>query len=261
MMKLANIGASVGYVFPNTEGITIYVYKKGQITIPTKTSVYGSTSKTHLIPERPNTSYTYKYRIMQDDLLALDQPARRCHDNSGGLPSVSQCIADFFEATYNCSLYMIDSLGKIEDCTQSLWNNRTDDIASARHRNVELLKQWAMKTELEIYQTTGCMPSCKRQQIRLETEQETLTESTYPLLTLVFEYGDGMYDLNEEYLVYDHNNFIADIGGYLGLLLGHSILSVYSISADWITKPIRIIKSWISPEKKKKMSKTFTVEI
>ena len=61
-----------------------------------------------------------------------------------------------------------------------------------------------------------------------------------------------MYNLNEEYLVYDYNNFIADIGGYLGLLLGHSIFSIYSMSADWITKPIRTIKKWLSPGSKMK---------
>ena len=34
-------------------------------------------------------------------------------------------------------------------------------------------------------------------------------------------------DVKREYLTYDYNAFIADVGGYLGLLLGHSILSFY----------------------------------
>ena len=34
----------------------------------------------------------------------------------------------------------------------------------------------------------------------------------------------------KEYLTYDGNDFVADFGGYLGLLLGHSILTFY----DWI---------------------------
>ena len=111
---------------------------------------------------------------------------------------------------------------------------------------------WASKTELEIYQMTGCMPSCKGKQIRLETEQETTSGSTDPIIEWNFQYRDGKYNRNEEYLVYDFNNFIADIGGYLGLLLGHSILSVYSMSADWITKPIRTIRNWLSLSSKKK---------
>ncbi len=33
--------------------------------------------------------------------------------------------------------------------------------------------------------------------------------------------------VRREYLLYDANSLIADIGGYLGLLLGYSILSVF----------------------------------
>ena len=242
-MKLANMSS-----WP---GITVYAYKKGQMTMPTLTSVYGSDARTY--PIKPNTSYSYKYRIVQDDLLVLDQPSQRCHDESKELPSVSQCIAEYFEAAYNCSLYMLDSLGKRVDCTE--------DYASYKKRNAELLKQWPMKTEPEIYLTTGCMPSCKRQQIRLETEQETTSDSTNPNIYLTFHYRDGLYNLNEEYLVYDFNNFIADIGGYLGLLLGHSILSIYSTSADWITKPFRTIRKLLFPGSMKKKSNTFVTEI
>ena len=251
MMKLDKIGASTG----NGEGITIYAYNKGQITIPTKTDVYGSASKTHLIPEKPNTSYTYKYRIVQDDLLALDQPDRRCHEDSRELSSVSKCIAEYFEATYNCSFYMIDSPGGRADCMESPWHNMTDDIIPMAR---DYLQEWPMKTELEIYKTTGCMPSCKKKQIRLETEEEI---KRYELnkenakIQLMFHFRDGMYNLNEEYLVYDYNNFIADIGGYLGLLLGHSILSVYTMSADLITKPLRNIQNWLCPANKTKKRK------
>ena len=33
--------------------------------------------------------------------------------------------------------------------------------------------------------------------------------------------------MKEQYFIYDENALIADIGGYLGLLLGHSILSIF----------------------------------
>ena len=33
--------------------------------------------------------------------------------------------------------------------------------------------------------------------------------------------------VHEEYIVYDFNSFIADVGGYMGLLLGFSILGLY----------------------------------
>ena len=44
---------------------------------------------------------------------------------------------------------------------------------------------------------------------------------------LDFGYGSGRYDVREEYIIYDQGSFVGDIGGYLGLLLGHSIYSVF----------------------------------
>ena len=47
-----------------------------------------------------------------------------------------------------------------------------------------------------------------------------------------------------QYVVYDHDSFIADVGGFLGLLLGHSIFSVYATTYDMIEKGIkRVLKA------------------
>ena len=37
-----------------------------------------------------------------------------------------------------------------------------------------------------------------------------------------------------QYIVYDFDAFIADVGGYLGLLLGQSIYGIYEIIANWL---------------------------
>ena len=54
-------------------------------------------------------------------------------------------------------------------------------------------------------------------------------------LHLIFSYIDspkknqiiGKFEEFEQYIIYDSNQLIADVGGYLGLLLGHSIFSLY----------------------------------
>ena len=262
LLQSLAISMTLTNIEPNT-GITIYAYNKGQMTIPTKTAVYGSDTKTFLSSGcnvncgsqslNPFTNYQFKYQIMQDELVVLDQPSRRCHDDSMNLLSVSQCIARYFEAKLNCSLYMLDGLNQRKVCDN---NSLADKLIYDWELESELeiykkiatnFNDWGHKSELEIYQTTGCMPSCKRKQIKLETVHK-ITSGSYPddpKITLVFEYRDGMYSLKEEYLVYDFNNFIADIGGYLGLLLGHSVFSVYSMSAEWITKPVRTIGSFL----------------
>ena len=34
-------------------------------------------------------------------------------------------------------------------------------------------------------------------------------------------------------MIYDFNAFFADVGGYLGLLLGSSLFGIYEIVANW----------------------------
>ncbi len=44
-------------------------------------------------------------------------------------------------------------------------------------------------------------------------------------------------------MAYDSNDFIADVGGYLGLLLGHSMLAIYDMAAyDFGRNILKMIK-------------------
>ena len=42
--------------------------------------------------------------------------------------------------------------------------------------------------------------------------------------------------VEEEYLVYDNASFVAEIGSYLGLLLGFSALSMYQMAVKAVLK-------------------------
>ena len=59
------------------------------------------------------------------------------------------------------------------------------------------------------------------------------------ILNLVLGYANGRYEVKEHYFLYDMNSFIADVGGYLGLLLGCSFLSLYTNGEEWITKKLK----------------------
>ena len=47
---------------------------------------------------------------------------------------------------------------------------------------------------------------------------------------LSWHFDSSQYVEKREYLTYDNNDFLADVGGYLGLLLGHSVLTI----CDWL---------------------------
>ena len=44
--------------------------------------------------------------------------------------------------------------------------------------------------------------------------------------------------VREQYVLYDYNRLIADIGGYLGLFLGQSILTMIFTGIEMIKKKI-----------------------
>ena len=77
---------------------------------------------------------------------------------------------------------------------------------------------------------TGCLSSCEKDIYRIVAEpiytlQKTgKCEEFYLLLRIT----DRSYEKRKQYIIYDTDSFIADIGGYMGLLLGCSIMSVFN---------------------------------
>ena len=61
-------------------------------------------------------------------------------------------------------------------------------------------------------------------------------DSTPNTLRLRAWFPSGRYLVRREYVLYDPDSFIADIGGYLGLLLGHSLLSLFHSAGEWFVK-------------------------
>ncbi len=55
-------------------------------------------------------------------------------------------------------------------------------------------------------------------------------------------YPIGAYPVRRQYITYDWWALTADFGGFLGLLLGHSILSVYDLGKVGMTQIIRYVR-------------------
>ena len=81
-----------------------------------------------------------------------------------------------------------------------------------------------------IFELTGCLQSCQRNEYTLTgSEFKAIKFSLWgkPNLKLAFSIGKTSYKEEEQYVIYDFNSFIGDVGGFLGLLLGYSALSIY----------------------------------
>ena len=88
--------------------------------------------------------------------------------------------------------------------------------------------------------------SCRRKEYALEkmSEHEILNPNFGPGKTVIhFHMFGGMYYERTQYLIYQNPNFIADFGGYLGLLLGCSLLTFYDQGKEWIIELYGRIKA------------------
>ena len=206
--------------------VEVYLYTDEHVVIPRySTGVYGSVLKN--IDVDRNKSYYHQYYVIKNKLMFIEKDGQRCN-NDGAKELVGKCIVTYLEDKYNCTAYQLMAsktkkfcprkvVGKIND-----ENNIIQDLSDA-----------------DVATLTGCLPSCNRDEISLRDSPKISdwpTPRDIPTISLKFLYHDGTFIKREEYLVYDTSNFIADVGGYLGLLVGQSILGIYYMSADWVTK-------------------------
>ena len=220
------------------EEVDIFVYERDQMFIPSEMWIYGSDKKRIFM--KSNVSYQYQYHVFQDDVITLDQPAQRCHEPDNR-PNISTCLSEYIRRKFNCvsSLPLLGNHGVMGKCG---YNDTVDAL--------EFKLFLALKTETEIFQETGCMPSCNRKQIKLELISSREFTGVIPAIWIWLGYRDALYSLNKEYLVFDNDSLLADIGGYLGLMWGFSIFSIFQQLETNLLNFYFIIKQWFKKKTK-----------
>ena len=205
--------------------ITIYLYTDGHVVIPRDISgVYGSAMKTVKIAK--DQSFFGNFLVRKNRVKAVDRSGLRCSNHDEQEP-IGQCIIRNLENIHNCTTYHVMADMSREFCSNSQRGPFNEDK-----------EKYERMSEVDMVNKTGCLPSCERFEMSLEDTPDikTFYGGKNRTATLSFQFEDGSYNVAEEYIVYDTSNFIADVGGYLGLLMGHSILSIYYLSTGWLTK-------------------------
>ena len=201
----------------------VYLYTNEHVLIPRLTKgIYGSAFKRLLIAE--NTTYRHKFYVNSNKVIDIDKgrAGQRCV-NDGAQDSVGRCIVRYIEEDNNCTTY-----GLMANKAKQICNKTAN-----KHVQIDWLEE-------EIFELTGCLPNCARDMISFKQAPDwprnRPASSSGQTVQVLLQYEDGSYYLTEEYEDYDLSSFIADVGGYLGLLLGHSVLSYYYIFVDLMMK-------------------------
>ena len=84
--------------------------------------------------------------------------------------------------------------------------------------------------ERKFYHLTGCQTPCSRWEYsstQIFNKEQQPPKGSDPIMNLYVFYANNNYEIKEQYYTYDWNSLISDLGGYLGLLLGASVLTFY----------------------------------
>ena len=116
-----------------------------------------------------------------------------------------------------------------------------------RCQDPSALKEWKAiwqklvnMDEQELYKETGCMAKCRRKEWTISKifndKSDKKNESE---IAMYMFYANGRYRMGRQYYTYDFNSYMSDSGGYLGLLLGYSIGSLFDMAQDLFTYLIK----------------------
>ena len=223
--------------------IHVFLYKKENGIVPTHAGIYGSTDIRFYTKE--NFSLEAVIDIKRSEIKTLDKPSQRC-EISTEESSVSKCVGRFIENNLNCSLRTLMSNTIQETC--NLKKMGEQDVEHL----LKLVKRVNIYEEREIFEMTGCMPGCSRSKFDLRvTKLHEEIDNGMEVATIRLKIPHGEYEFAQEYYLYGMDSFIPDVGGYLGLLLGYSLLSMYHIFSQRLLKTkkwllnLKLMKSYV----------------
>ena len=159
---------------------------------------------------------------------------------------ITSCITKFIEKQHGCQTTFIKSNESLPFC----------DLTQMKPGVNLLTTKISNMDEAHVHSLTGCLPPCQYEEFVLKEgaikEGWACQPNGSKPLELEILVPTGRYEEKEQYVVYDTNSLIADVGGFLGLLLGHSMLSLYHLGTQWITdgKKMEKIKKRLRQGKK-----------
>ena len=108
------------------------------------------------------------------------------------------------------------------------WSNSTDnqDCKVSNLKNLfYFFSELKSKAILDIMRSSGCYPKCKNVQYSIhKTETKINWPANWTASVFIFP-KSSIVEYSSEYFSYDFNDCVGDIGGFLGLFLGWSLVT------------------------------------
>ncbi len=154
--------------------------------------------------------------------IKVSTPAQQCHEDNDH--SSTECVNKIMMDKLQCQLPWIDIDTNYRIC------DKPEDMT----KYMDYMKQLDMN---ELYGTECFVPNCESASWSVaKSYEDTQEEKAQPnsiSVYLLFQRNLPV-TVHRYSLAYGFSNFVADFGGYLGLLLGASLLSLYDDIIMWL---------------------------
>ena len=182
---------------------------------------YVDVSRIEYLDKDSHVIYTMSGQ--QDVIKRLNKSRFICHEANSNRQA--DCINNYYASKLNCTLPWVqaDNQDPVDLC------NGKDKFEEFKNLSMSIGEFGATNDLNE----RGCtIPNCKQKSWNIASVKKLLyhRNSTFPLF--IFSSKTKVLHRNEIEL-YTISSFFADIGGYLGLILGESLVSYFLLCVKW----------------------------
>ena len=169
----------------------------------------------------------------QEVTKRLKKSKFNCHENNSN--QQTDCLNEYYVSKLNCTLPWISS-NHLENRLQCQGKEKFNEF-----KNLSMsIGNLEVNRELE---KIGCtIPNCEERTWHIESGQKENISNSMPdifgenlRLIIIFPHSSKVLVRNEINL-YTVSSYFADVGGYLGLLLGESLISYFLLIIQWLKK-------------------------
>ena len=177
----------------------------------------------------------YFYTMEVSKHQYLSQEHRQC--DSEPKETLRKCLERYFNQRMKCRLpwFKPRTSPGLSECTE----------VSHTRKYLELIANMSELTKEKFMEEISCTSPCTMHEYQFEEAMASKIPCSNGALCMensplhMFAVQDANLYVSREVPLYDINSFIADVGGYLGLLLGASVISLY----EWFMEMLQALSS------------------
>ena len=141
--------------------------------------------------------------------------------------SIKKCLQDYIKRKTNCHVDWFTD-GQDDNCSGENLKEYLD------------LLIWIKEIPLaKLSEESGCYQKCRIRKFNYEIKSKKRVDwATNWTSAFYLEPMSASYQKSEEYVSYDVSDMLGDVGGYLGLFLGWSLLSIVGAVPTCLNKLI-----------------------